>query len=1525
MSKIKNIAKVTKKVLFKTVRYILVTSLVLLVLILGALQLPPVQTLLAQKASSVLSEKTGYNVQIKAVNIRWFDTILLRGLSVKDKNEQTILDVKRLFADFEISSLIGKKNVSIDRITVNNLYLNLVKDKKGKLNLIQFIDAVQKLFQSKQKTKKGKPNTLTFRQISIQESSFNYIEEGKPDYEAEFNASKIKLRNIDALIAKLRVIGNDIEINVAKLSCVDETSKLQLKKLATNFKLTDKSMEFRNTDLRTDKSVVRGLILFKFKDISDMNDFVHRVNITAHLDNSQVYTGDLAKFTPYFKNKIRNVQISTHFQGTVDSFTADALKLTVNETILDGKLTMIGLPDSKNLFINTTLKNSVFRPEDLKPFLPENIYNRIDALGKTKLTCDFKGYIDNFTVKGNFISAAGKADIDGRLSMPKNKPITYEGKVKTDNLSIEKLVPEAAPLQALTVDAEIKGRGTDLKTINLVLFADCPSIKINGYTYNNINADVKIADRKAEGSVHVEDPHLMLDVSGQADFLSDINRFTGEVIIDKADLQAMNLSKESFLIRSHMRADLQGNNIDDIVGQAFISNGYLSYKDHDLNLDTVSFVAEKIDNVRTVNLNSTPIDLSISGDYKVSELIKDIPEFLNEYLISFKNNAKEIARYYAQKSLLKPRSYKADYSIKIKDANALLGMFLPGSFISENTVLEGSFTRGTSTMFNFNTSIDTLIFKEYRFFNSNVDLSASKLTNKPEILSVANITSEEQRISDRQTKNFYIDALWDMQKISFTTKLENDSSTFAVDLKGDVSFEESVTRLDLKPSLVRVFDQRWSFEPGSSLQFTDRRVHIDSLLLTEGVQKILINGTASNNPEDSLIVQIDQFDMHNFTPITQTNIRGLLNGHVKIQDIYNKTRLDGTIGIQELTMDNFLIGDLNGSSQWNSETQRAEVSIVIDRLGKTAMDVGGYLAPKDPNNQIYLDASLNDANLKIIEPFLKEVISDISGDAKGKVFIRGKFNSPTIEGKVYVNNGQFKVNVLNALYSFNDDIIFERNLIGFRNLILKDKDNNTAVVNGGIFHDGFKNFVVDLSGRMRNFRVMDTKENSDEAFYGTAVMTGNFEMLGAFENLSISADAKTEKGTEFFIPVTSAENQENKDYIRFINKKNPQQADSLAQNLTATKKSGIKLDFNVEVTPDAYCEIIFDSQSGDILRGNGSGRLNIRLDTRGDFNMFGEFEIRRGAYNFTLANIISKEFKIRQGSTIRWNGDPMEGVLDIKAAYEQNVSLAPILQSADSSLLSLPEVRRRYPVTVLMDLKNSLAAPDIDFAIEIKDYPLTVSSGTISYPLQGDVLAFQSRVKTDEQELNRQVFSLLILNRLSEYNSFNTTAGGSLAGGSVSQLLSNQLSNWMSQVDENLQIDIDLNGFQGEDLKNIQLRLSYAFLEGRLRVTREGGFTNVQNQTNVSSVVGDWTVEYLLNQTGTLRIKVYNKNNQNSLNSALTGSSSSAGFSLVYSVSFNSLSELFSRKKKRPPAVQLIDKDSREPVFKPLMPADLVQ
>ena len=504
---------------------------------------------------------------------------------------------------------------------------------------------------------------------------------------------------------------------------------------------------------------------------------------------------------------------------------------------------------------------------------------------------------------------------------------------------------------------------------------------------------------------------------------------------------------------------------------------------------------------------------------------------------------------------------------------------------------------------------------------------------------------------------------------------------------------------------------------------------------------------------------------------------------------------------------------------------------------------------------------------------------------------------PQIIGTGRLVGGALKINYLNTFYTIDGNVAFTPNEINFTGLCLTDVQGHKASFGGGISHDHFSNFVLDVSSELSNFQVLNTSIIHNKLFYGTAYASGELDIFGAANNLELNARATTGPNTRIFIPLTSSNGQSQEEFINIINVRDTAQIVQLEKEVEKLAINNFRMNLDLNVTPDAYAEIQIDPRTGENIQGRGRGVLNLGIDTQGNFSMTGNYEIVDAVYNFSLYNVINKKFVIEPGGRIAWYGDPYEGVMNIKAAYEENVSLISLQDNTMISDAENTQMKRKYPLKIIMDLNGPLLSPDIAFDFDFSSFP----EGELQIPIS----SFKNRIANDEQEKNRQVFSLIMLRRFSPAGQFS---GAGIGFSNLSQLISSQLNSLLSQVDQNLEVDFDLAALDETAMESFQLRVAYTFLDGRLRVRRDGGFTDFQGNADLNSIAGDWQAEYLLTEDGRYVIRVYNKTNfVNSLSSLNIKNPNTYGISLSQTLMFSSFRELFQKNKGRDESLQVIE------------------
>ncbi len=1495
----KDLPQDNKKGFLKIVLLFFVSILLLLAVAGGILQIPAVQTLVVQKLSRYLSDKTGFPVAVQRVHLRWFDSFELDNLSVYDQQDSLMISIEEAFVDFRLLDLLNKEHPGLDEVVLSKPRVQLLKNGPDDgLNINEFIRNIQDLLPPR----KPGPKTytpFTIGDVTIHDGTFIYHDYRKDSLEEYFDYNHIFLNRIDGQLEAFRLIADTLEFNLLNLKTAAPGYNFNVDQLKTFYRYTEQSMLFQNLELRAGNSFVSDSLAFSYRSQESLEYFVDSVTINANLKETVIHSRDLAVFAPYFKDYEETYYLSGRFDGTVNDFDARDIDIHFGQTRIRGDLSMDGLPDFEETFIEADLKNSQFYPPDLKRHFNEELYTNLQKLGLISFSSQFLGFPNDFVANGRFDTRLGKiqSDINLKLNTTDRDLSTYSGSLALQNFAIGQMLGEP-DLQRISMNGTVSGTGFSLNEANLRLNAAISRLGYRNYTYRNIKAKGTLAKSFFEGDLAVNDPNLKIRGTGSIDLRDDRQELKVNATLDTAFFKTLNLLDEELFVRANINLNLKGLDIDEVQGEIYLANAVVEYRNRELSLDTLTLFTAIDSSSRQLMVETSLADLYVAGNFNYSELAEDVQRLYQEYMLNFRNNSEEIAAYYQQKK--GPATYNRyglDYVLSLKNPNPILHLFEPQLFISDNTEIEGSFTGGYTSILSANTTIDTVQYKNDMYLNLEAELNTSKIADSTDVLAMAFLQSSDQYFNGiTPTENLVLEAIWDRDHIELSGDIKQANSSNLADLNADIFFLADRTELSFHSSVLSILENNWKISRNNRIVFENGKIYFQDFQIKDKDQSIIAEGVVSEDMDEKLNILVNNFQLSNLNPILEQHLSGSVNGSADLQNLLATPMLNGRIGISEFMIEKFLVGNMAFEAFWNNKEEHLDLQLTGHRKGIEIVSAEGYYNPFVEDNSLNINAVFYKTNLDIIEPFTEGIFSGIKGTASGRVLITGSPAYPILRGGGSVNNGHIKIDYTNTGYTFDGGFILSENEIGFRDLNIRDSENNTASMDGGIFHDGFDNFVINLKAKLNGTKVLNTSYQENELYYGTAYANGDLEILGPINNLLFSATASTAKGTKIFIPLDFGADYEQREYINFVNAKDSLAAGSkeLSAGPGNINLSGIKLDFDLDITPDAYCEIIFDLRAGDIIRGRGNGKLDLQIDTNGEFTMFGNYEITKGAYNFTLFNVITKEFVIDPGSSIRWMGDPYGGLLDIQARYNQSASLLPILQRG-ANAEPTPQERRPYPVTLLMDLQGDLLSPDINFDIELKDYP------GIFYT---EVQRFKSQLKADEQYLNRQVFNLIVLRQFAhDPNSGAAQSalgfGSQTAISSISELLSNQFSALVTQLDENLEIDVDVSSsIDADAINTFQLRMSYTFLDGRLRVTRDGSIVSRSSEQDMNNLIGNWTIEYLLTQDGQYRVKMYSRNNMNQLNSTVNLDNYTQGVSLLQTKSFDSLKELFERRKK---------------------------
>ena len=694
--------------------------------------------------------------------------------------------------------------------------------------------------------------------------------------------------------------------------------------------------------------------------------------------------------------------------------------------------------------------------------------------------------------------------------------------------------------------------------------------------------------------------------------------------------------------------------------------------------------------------------------------------------------------------------------------------------------------------------------------------------------------------------------------------------------------------VDIKPTDVILNDTIWQVHP-SQVVVDSGKIDINDFYFSHADRYIRVDGHISDNPEDTVKVNLKDINIGYVFDIARisddVNFEGDATGMAYASGVLKKPVLDTRLSIMNFTLNGGLLGDLDIYGAWDNEKKGIYLDAHIQEKDISKTHVNGFIYPIKPTSGLDLNIDANNLNIKFLEHYMRSIAQDVRGRASGKVHFYGKFKGLTLDGAV-MTDASMKFDILNTSFALKDTIRLAPEGITFDNIHIADMEGHQGKLNGYLHYKHFKNIKYQFDIQVNNMLVMNTQESPDFPFYGTVYATGNALLAGnAQDGLDANIAMTTNRNTNFTYSTGTVASATNNQFIKFVDK-TPRRSiqDSVqlvsfyeqVQQKIEKKESqtDIRLNILVDATPDATMKIIMDPVAGDYISGRGSGNIRMEFYNKGDMKMFGNYHIQQGIYKFSLQEVIRKDFIIKEGSTITFNGPPLDATLDIQASYTvPSASLNDLIPDA-STIIQQPNVR----VNCMMNLNGILLRPTIKLGIELPNERDEVQALVRNY------------LSTDEQ-MNMQILYLLGIGKFYMENNTGERQSSDMMSSVLSSTLSGQLNNMLSQIIDNNNWNIGTNlstGEKGWTDMEVEGILSGQLLNNRLIIN--GNFGYRDNPMANTNFVGDFEAEWLLTRSGDVRLKAYNETNDHYYTKT---NLTTQGVGVMYKKDFNKWNELF--------------------------------
>ena len=1433
-----------------------------------------------------LSDLLNTRVTIGRINIGLLNRIIIDDVLLDDQDEQEMLKVTRLSAKFDIMPFF-KGKISISSVQLFGFNINLQKKTPDSPPNFKFVlDA----FASNDTVKKDNSLDLRINSILIRRGRMAYHVLSEEETPGKFNAKHIHLQNIIANISLKALSKDSINLGIKRLSLDEKVSGFSLKKMSLKLVANSRQTSIDNFAIELPETSLKlDTIHLIYDSLKAFDRFTEQVRFSFRTLPSQITLKDISPFLPALSHFKEPISLDMEVKGTVNQLTCSHLEITADnrQFRLKGDVALQDLSHPQDAYVFGTLSELTATTRGVG-FLVRNLshdYNGVppvlERLGNVSFRGEVSGYFTDIVTYGQLHTDLGGVNMDLKLSSDKSKGLfAYSGAVKTTDYKLGKLLANEQ-LGEITFNLDVHGRHVTDRLPVVELKGLIASVDYSRYRYENITLDGEYKQGGFNGKVALDDPNGSIYLNGDVNVSSRIPTFNFQAIINKLRPHDLNLTSKypdtEFSLK--LRANFTGGSVDEMIGEINVDSLEFMSPEKQYFMNNMNIRASKQNNENQLRLTSEFLTASVEGKFQYHTLPASILNIMRKYVPSL---------------ILPPKKpiethNNFQFDIHIYNTDILSTIFDIPLTVYTHSTLKGY----------FNDPLQRLrvegYFPRLQYKNNFIESGMILCENPSDhIRARVRLTN----LKKKGAVNLSLDAQAKDDNISTTLDWGNSAAvTYSGQLAAVAKFlrtegEKPLLKamVEVKPTDIILNDTLWQIHP-SQVVVDSGKVDVNNFYFSHQDRYVRINGRLSDNPQDSVKVDLKDINMGYVFDIASisddVNFEGDATGTAYASGVFKKPVMNTRLFIKNFSLNQGRLGDLNIYGEWDNENRGIRLDASIKDISTTPSRVTGIIHPLKPESGLDLNIEANELNLKFLEHYMKSIANDIKGRATGKVHFYGKFKGLNLDGAV-MTNASMNFDILNTHFAIKDTILLAPTGLTFNNIHISDMEGHSGRMNGYLHFQHFKNLNYRFEIQANNMLVMNTKESTDMPFYGTVYGTGNALLTGnAIQGLDVNVAMTTNRNSIFTYINGSVASATSNQFIKFVDKTPRrtiqdsiqiisyyEQLQQKRQEAEEEQKTDIRLNILVDATPDATMKIIMDPVAGDYISGKGTGNIRTEFYNKGDVKMFGSYQINQGVYKFSLQEVIRKDFVIKNGSTITFNGAPLDANLDIQASYTVNsASLNDLIPEESSSIIQQPNVK----VNCIMNLSGILVRPTIKLGIELPNERDEVQTLVRNY------------ISTEEQ-MNMQILYLLGIGKFYTEDARNNQ-NSNVMSSVLSSTLTGQLNNALSQVFETNNWNIGTNlstGDKGWTDMEVEGILSGQLLNNRLLIN--GNFGYRDNPMANTNFVGDFEAEWLINRSGDIRLKAYNETNDRYYTKT---NLTTQGVGIMYKKDFNKWSDLF--------------------------------
>ena len=1338
---------------------------------------------------------------------------------------------------------------------------------------------------------------VTVKHIDLKENSLVYQSGNQSPVKDFFDPEQVKLNKLSLKATDFYYAPDLTKVVVKEFSAIDSNGFV-INSFEADFSMDQRAITVKGVKASTANSAIEANLFLEYASMAALMDSMLFSNINLELKKLRFKNADLLYFKPdlikqsFFKHRQNVTTISGVVVGQLNNLKGTNLVIgTGLNTLIKTDFNIKGLPDIESAFYRFPNLKIISGQQDLAMLVDTLIHQSIAIPENFSLEVAFNGKIRDFETSIHLNSTFGAADIDALVDPQEN----FSGKISMSSFDLGRLLKDSLLYGPVTFNAATNGHGLSAETINAKIKVDASQLWLNRYSYHNFKLEGTIHGREFGGKISLKDENAVFDLEGIVNLNPHQERLKFQLNVQGADLQKLRLSQKDLRIAFVASADIKPGFESDpkgtavLIGNAGISKMIIAHEAKKIVIDTFLTVTVNKPRLRESNVRNGLVAIQYSGTESPVALPEILGQFLNNYFPFTPSNS-------MQKAVL---ATKFSFGIQLHNHPILKEVFFPQLEEFETGFVDGSFD-GEKSELKLNASIKKLVYgtTEIKDLAVNVNSDRRVLNFKIASGAIAN--------SQINLDNISLDGKVEANKIEANISSTSGKQFKKLQIKSLIIKDKGNYKLSINPNEFYLMNNRWEIAADNYLSFGKQGILVHHLFVKHAESQINV-ASVHDQFNDDLEIVFKNFRLEDVSRIVEKDsslVKGNVDGNILLKKVVNGYGLIADAKISNLMVHEVPVGNLTIKAS-NPTSNKFDIEVKLSGTDNN-LTANGYFVPNGGNNSIRIQTDIQSLSMKAVQAFSMGQISEAEGILTGNILAEGNVGSPDLTGELVFNKVFINPAFLNNRLELKHETIqLKKEGIYFNSFTLLDKTQHIATIDGMVRMNHFSDLFFDFRINTRDFLLFNTTSKVQKNFFGRMVVDSNIEVEGPLSLAVVKAKVKMKKGSNFTfaVPDDKLSTDRGEDVVEFDNalKLHPILNRGEKTGAKSSGMTGFDLSSVIEIDQEATLRLLMDPASTDSLVVKGNAALSFTMDRSGKMTLTGAYNLNDGSYLVSLESVIKKRFAIKAGSTIIWNGDPLEATISIDAVYSVRASPYDLVADQISGLSEVDQggYKQRYPFLVLLKLRGEILHPEISFEIQLPPEEKGILGGAVNQKL--------GMLNEDPGALNKQVFALLVLGRFVQENPFQSESGGTsaLVRTTVGKFLSAQLnqlsSKWLPGVELNFDIQSydDYQSGEARGRTEVEFGIKKQLFNERMSV-QVGGAVDVEgdraSQNSVNDLTSDVMLEYKLTKDGRFRLKGFRRSQYEG---AIEGQLIETGIGVVYVRDFNRWDRLFRSNRSK--------------------------